>query len=368
MDNNAQNFLSTQNSNSNSIKESSQMDLFSMVDLPHSINGIYQQYSNLIGHIELIPRYVRGKCPPIPLSQAADNTIVENNYRVGASELTCSIQPAIIRRKNSEGKVVDHIAYPGDREELIERILFMFASQNGSERRTFNSSVPRYGVKFSLYDIREALKALGKTKSYDVIRESLIIIRDSRVTISQSQDGKMCTITNNIFADAVLETSGSGRARDRCFISFSDYVVEQIKQLNYSQYNITSALMKSFTLSRFLHTYLSVNWRNAYEGATFELHVDSVMASFGKTSVTDQVKRREMRPAMEELVKCSVIKNVPYLKNNSYTVTATEKLAEEIKRSNQKRAGIKTLNDKIESGEITSLPNRRSFLDTQKTG
>jgi len=338
-----------------------QMDLFSLVDMPRVIDGVQHQYSNLIGHIELIPRYVRGKCPPVPYAKIGKQAIIENSYRVGNSELVCSIQPATIRRKESDGSFSDYVAYPGDREELIERILFMFASQNGLEKRNFSSNQPRYGVRFSLYDIREALKALGKTKSYDVIRESLIIIRDSRVVISQHKDGRMLTITNNIFADAALETSGSGRAKDRCFISFSDYVIEQISNFNYSQYNMTSALKKNFTLSRFLHTYLSVNWRNVYEGANFEIHVDSVMSSFGKSLLTDEVKRRELRRAMEELVNCGIITNVPFMKEGTYIVTATKKLADEIKLTNQKRAGIRTLNDKLESGELLQIPSRRSF-------
>jgi hypothetical protein len=205
-----------------------QMDLFTLVDLPVNSDVGLARYSNAIGDIDIIPRFIRGKNPNILLKDAPDITEVSNPYMVNKIKLICNIKPAQIQKK-IEGKLVTVLAYPGDREELIESVLFMIASNGKMKKKSLPGVAPRHGVEFSLYEIREHLRALNKLKPYDEIREALLVLRDSGVTITQEDGNRKVQVTNKIFADSLLETTGSGRGKDRAFVTFSDYVIEQIK-------------------------------------------------------------------------------------------------------------------------------------------
>lgn len=335
------------------------MDLFTLVD---ECEGELDRYSNAIGDIEVIPRYIRGKNSPIKLTDvaASDEVVKRNPYMVNGNELVCEVHPATVVRKE-EGKLVTYLMYPGDREEIIEQVLFMLASNGGLTKRAVPGSAPRYGVQFSLYQIREELKKIGKTKPYDVIRESLIILRDSKIRISQNKNSKSMTITNDVFSAAALETTGTGRARDRCFISFSDYVVDQIASSNYRQYSFDRVLGHKATLARFLHRYIQWNWRNAAAGCKFKIEAKRVMSAFGKSHLTMERMRRDLRDALGLMVESGHIAAVPYAVNNVYSIEATSKLAEEVKRSMQKQLGIKRLSDDIENGKRAELPPPRAF-------
>tara|TARA_B100000749_G_C18435010_1_gene469670 strand:+ start:991 stop:2061 length:1071 start_codon:yes stop_codon:yes gene_type:complete len=340
-------------------KDSLQMDLFTLVD---ECEGELDRYSNAIGDIEVIPRYIRGKNSPIKLTDVTESeeVVKRNPYMVNGNELVCEVHPATVTRKE-KGKQITYLMYPGDREEIIEQVLFMLASNGGLTKHAIPGSAPRYGVQFSLYQIREELKKIGKTKSYDMIRESLIILRDSKIRISQNKNSKSMTITNDVFSAAALETTGTGRARDRCFISFSDYVVEQIASSNYRQYNFDRVLNHKATLARFLHRYIHWNWRNASAGGRFKMETNRVMSAFGKSHLTMERMRRDLRDALHLMVESGHITSVPYSVNNVYQIEATTKLAEEIKRSMQKQLGIKRLSEDIENGKRSELPPPRVF-------
>lgn len=343
--------------------EERQMDLFMLVDEPGSGGDGLQRFSNTIGDIDLIPRFIRGRNPAIKASEieVGQNLIVTNPYCASSNNLMCDIHPATITRKE-DGKTISYLAYPGDKEEVVEQVLFMIAANGGLTKRALPGSAPRYGVYFTLYQIREVLKEIGKTKPYDVIREALIVLRDSKTRVRVDNAGKEVAITSDVFADAVLETTGAGRARDRCFISFSDYVVEQLFGLNYTQFSFDRVLTHKGTLARFLHKYLCWNWRNAATGGTYKLSVNDVMAQFGKSQLSIQEKRRNMRESLSLLVESGHIPAVPHSADNTYVITATSKLAQEIKLSMYKKSGLKKLSSKLESGEIHTLPQARRFI------
>lgn len=343
-------------------REARQLDLFSLVD-ESSDPASPIKYSNFIGDIHLIPRFVRGQNPPTPIHQLPStfSSQISNAYSINGYSLLCTVKAATIKRK-VKGVETEFFAFPGDREEIIERALFALASNKGMTKRTLPNSAPRYGVEFSLYEIREELIKINKTRSYDTIREALIVMRDSRCIISAMDDnGKTVHLTHNIFSGAALEQSGTGRSRDRCFVSFSDYVVEQIRGLNYRQYRFDQVESHKATLARFIHTYLCWNWRNAAAGATYALDLELVMSSYGNSKITTRVKQRDFRAALKILVENGDITHVPFYKDGKYTVKATKQLAESIHLSMQKKKGIATLSNSIMEGKVVELPPRRQI-------
>lgn len=353
-----------------------QLDLFSLVDSPREqmVKGklVVSAYSNSIGSIDLIPRFKRGSDAVIAVEKFIGNKIVlENNYVAGRNKLTCKVQPAIISRK-VDGVEKEFYAYPGDREDLIEKVLFLIASNKGFESIKTASGINRYGIYFTLYEVREQLKKIGKTRAYDVIRESLLVIRDSRTSIVQKDGNKEISITHDIFADAVLEVSGTGRGRDRCFITFSDYVIEEIQKLNYRQYPFSSINSHETPLARFIHHYLTNNWTNATVGGARNIYVDELFTAFGKNHLSISVKRRDLRVALQLLVDNGWFKSVPYSKKVSipggkidyaYLLTPTEIFVDEVIKANAKKKGLKILSTLVNENENYNLPRPNYTLD-----
>lgn len=347
-----------------------QMGLFSLLDSPDDPSSFDAIYSNSIASIDLVPRFRRGVNKSIRSTEIKPNQslIIENRYHIGQHELICRIQPAIISQQIDGVKVESH-AYPGDREELIERVLFLLAANKGLELRNTAGGIRRYGVSFTLYEIREELKKIGKTKSYDVIREALTVIRDSKIIISQQQDTKEITITHNVFADAALEVEGKGRARNRCFITFSDYVVTAIQSLNYRQYPFGKVHAHKATLARFLHSYLTAYWLNANIGVVKQLSTNAVMEVFGKSGISMAQKRRDLREAMSLLVKDGWFTHVPTAKKVQrngvvdyiYLLEPTVQFVEDIKQANAKAKGLRIINSKLINGEAKSLPEAKAY-------
>ncbi len=85
------------------------------------------------------------------------------------------------------------------------------------------------------------------------------------------------------------------------------------------------------------------------------------MAQFGKSQLSIEEKRRNMRGALSLLVESGHITSVPSSADNTYVITATSKLAQEIKLSMYKKSGLKKLSSKLLTGEITALPQARRF-------
>lgn len=343
------------------LEDTRQLDLFSLVDAPEEkmVDGkiVLQSYSNSVGTIDLIPRFKRGVDAILPIdapSLKGKSLVVSNKYTAGRNELICEIKPAIIQRK-VKGEIVDFYAWPSDRETLIESTLFLLASNKGLERIVLASGTVRFGIYFTLYSIREELKRINKTKSYDAIMESLIVIRDSSTTILQEKNGKKVQINYNVFADTLLSVSGSGRGRERCCIIFSDYIVEQIKSLNYRQYHFYSINSNDSPLARFVHHYLTDSWTNAAENVPQKLYLNAVFNGYGKHHLTQAVKRRDLRAALEILVKANWFKSVPISKKEivnsivdySYSLVPTEIFVKAVIKANAKKKGLRMLNDKI---------------------
>lgn len=356
------------NDTASTIDNQTQLDLFALVDAPGQqlVNGkkVVSAYSNSIGSIDLIPRFKRGTDAVVPVDKHSGKLVIENHYTAGRNKLVCKIQPAVITRK-VDGEEKEFHAWPGDREDLIEKVLFLIASNKGLEIIRTPAGVNRYGIYFTLYEIREQLKRIGKTRPYDVIRESLLVIRDSRTSIAQRDGDKEISITHDIFADAVLEVTGTGRGRDRCFITFSDYVIEEIQKLNYRQYPFASINSHETPLARFIHQYLTNNWTNAVVGGQKNIYVTELFNAFGKDHLSMTVKRRDLRAALQILVDSGWFLNVPYSKKEnlaggktdySYLLTATDVFVSEVIKANAKKKGLRELNDNSLADPNYTLP------------
>ncbi|MER2493776.1 hypothetical protein [Catenovulum sediminis] len=355
------------------IKESRQLSLFKLLDEAELTNSNkHLEYTNSIGSIDIIPRFWRGKNSAFSKDEATKRAITcTNTYTFSNRKFKAVISPAILTRTNDKGQEEEYFAYPGDREELIEKVLFLIATKDGLHSIR-NGNQVRYGVFFSLYRVREELKKINKTRSYDAIKESLMILKDSRIKItSENSDGVEYTITHDIFSDAVLESSGVGRGKNRYWIGFSDYLVGEILKLNYRQVLYSRFTNYSSALSRFLDLYLSNAWKNATYNTTTRISLNRIMENFGKKQVQLDSKRRDMRQALLDLEKAGVIQNVPYAEKTIddegcddyvYDLLPTKKFVDEIIKANAKHKGLRKLSEGIEQNTITHIGTKKQRL------
>lgn len=352
-------------------KEALRLRLFEVLDGDKYDLNLERKYSNSITSIDLIPRFYRGYGAIKPVADLASNTVsISNNFSIQGKDYTCRVQPAVIQRIDRKTKEkVEFYALPSDAEELIEKVIFLIASTNGLERKSIGG-ITRYGTSFSLYEIKKYLQLMGKTKSYEQIRESLTIIRDSKTRISQTDQNnpkRRAEITHDVWSDAVLELEGNGRGRDRCYIGFSDFVVQEISNLSYRQILFSRLTCYGSTFSRYLDLYLSSMWTSATLDRKEPISLLRIMESFGKPQVSIVTKRRDMRAALLDLLEKNVIKTVPspikkrindeefdYL----YYLEPTDHFVEEMIISNGKLKGLKSLSNKITEDEIKELPDK----------
>ena len=336
-----------------------QMNLFSLVDVGE--DDLISEYSNAIGNLECIPRFLRGNCEDYLLSAAPNDVEVVNPYMNQGQKLNCHIKPAQIRRR-SGGNVETYLVYPSDREEVVERTLFTIAANKGLTKRSIAGMPARFGVEFSIYEIREHLKSIGKCRSYDQIREALVVMRDSVTTITADSNESGIELKTQVFADSALDVRGTGRSRERCFVTFNDFVIKQIVELNFRQYSFKSIHSHKANMGTFMHSWLCDNWRNCAGGMKFKIAPELICQSYGKGRVSLDEMRRITRKGLKSLADQGMITHVPRLSNGLYEITATDKLAGEIFQSNAKHKGLEKLRKEIKSGNITELPDKNEFF------
>lgn len=338
--------------------ERQQMELFAHTDI--GTPAYLPEFSNAILSLEGSPRFLRGSCKSFRVSEAPDEIVVTNEYMSGGHRYLCSIKPAMIPRREN-GKTVNYFVYPSDREELVERTLFAIASNKGLVKRALPNTAPRYGVEFSLYEIRELLCSIGKTKPYDDIREALLVLRDNVTTICPKGTKSGVELRTQVYSDSLLDVRGRGRSRERCFVMFNDFVVEQIKKLNYRQYSYKSVHTHALSMGTYLHNFLCNNWLNCNAGTVYAVDPIVLCEGYGKGHLAPDRRARVVRDGLRSMDKQGLITHVPRLKDGLYYITATAKLEREIRTANAKRRGISTLSEGIENGTIKQLPPRRVY-------
>ncbi|MBE8232941.1 MAG: hypothetical protein HAW67_04340 [Endozoicomonadaceae bacterium] len=336
-------------------QETAQLALFEMLDTDETNSiSLEHKYSNSITRIDLIPRFFRGKGARVALDSPKRIEHYINRFTIKGEEYFSTVTPAVVDVRVKGQGFVPMSCLPGDVEETIERILFLLASSKGLEKNRIGGNT-RYGISFSIYEVHTALKKMGKEKSYEQISTSLRIIRDSRTLITKvniNNPKKRTEMTQDIWADAVFEVEGKGKARDKCYIAFSDFVVEEILKLNYRQVLFSRFVSYSSALSRFLDLYLMHMWTNAEVATKKQVSMNIIMESFGKANKSVVTKRRDMYEAIDDLVERGVLvsrtnaikkKNIEGVEDYLFHVEPTKKFVDEIIKANKKNKGLRSL-------------------------
>lgn len=213
-----------------------------------------------------------------------------------------TIQPASIK---TDDTYTDF--YPSTNEELVDEVIRkLFTDQQYGIHDPNNAES---WVRFSAQMIRKELKARGKTRSLDEIKQSIEIL--SKTHISLYLDGSNSpTYSTSILADVTQvtrqqylnDTSTTWIARLPAIISSS------INKLAYRQFNYGTFMSLSSQLARWLHRRLSHSYTNASLLDSYEILFSSIQRDSGLlTQSRTNNNLRTLEAALKELQTLHVL-------------------------------------------------------------
>lgn len=233
-----------------------------------------QKLSNAIELWDCMPRY--------SVSRAAMNEMRDANGYLGLLKLafefrgvrfTIQIQPALIEDKKT-GKTIAY--YPSSNEDLVEQALRKLAIDQ--DKGFYDVTSSRYGVMFSLYQLREELSRCGHTRSFDEIKMSLDILSGSSIQIAATTEKSHAFAKSNYFPLLVGVTRKELKddPNARWLVQFHPLVSDAIDKLNYRQYNYHQLMQHSTQLARWLHKILISKFVMASAVKPFVIHFTTI--------------------------------------------------------------------------------------------
>jgi len=193
---------------------------------------------------------------------------------------TCKVTVRPVSIKDKAGNYTDY--YPSTDEELIEEVIKKIFSD-----QQFGSHAPdkkESWVKFSLGMIQKELKARGKSRSIDQIKQSLEILSFSVYQVEMINDeGDTLLYRNPILNDVTTVT------RKRYLLNPSEMwcarlpaiISKSVNELSYRQFNYGRLMKLSTPLARWFLKRLSHNYINADLLGSYDILHTSVVRDTG---------------------------------------------------------------------------------------
>lgn len=130
--------------------------------------------------------------------------------------------------------------YPGIREQAVEIALMKLAADDGGMcERPEGAKEPKYGVVFSIRQLRSILRSLGHTYNHYQVVEALDILTSSTFTLESAQSESI--VRGHILEDYRASTV-KGNARyapeARWHVFFNSAVAKAIQSAQYRQYDL----------------------------------------------------------------------------------------------------------------------------------
>ncbi len=331
--------------------KSKQFDLFS------SFFGDSKNLSNTIELWDAIPKYSVSQKQQNHMRDEKGNLPLHEHYfeyrptrRGAALEIKCSVtvQPASI--KNPDGTVTQH--YPSTDEELIEEVLKkIFTDQHfGIHEPNRNES----WVRFSLYMIREELKARGKTRSLPEIKKSLEILARSVYSVQIEGPSKNLAYENTILSDMTRTTRADYLEDPKALwcARLPTLISQSINELTYRQFNYGRLMSLSMPLARWVHKRLSHNYINAGLLQPYNILFSSIHRDSGLLHhIRPAGNMKTIDAAIEELKDKNVLwwfkkderKQGRAIQDILYTLQPTNDFISEIKAANARQRDARQL-------------------------
>lgn len=240
-----------------------------------------------------------------------------------------------------DGKTKEY--YPSAREELVEDALRKFATiqQQGFKRPTDS------GVVFTLFQLRQELKARGHTMSFQEVRESLYVLARCRIVI-KSEDKKTLVESAPISELAAVSQYDYEKDRNACWVAiFSSLVSDSLNRITYRQYDYYTMMSHSTQLTRWLHKRLSSNYTQASHLYPYSISFLTIKRDSGLLN-NDRIRREVsyVNAALDELETASILSSITKIIKTEkrtiidviYTLMPTNEFISQVKAANKRLA------------------------------
>lgn len=243
--------------------------------------------SNAVDLWDSIPRYsmsrrkqdeLRDKGGHLPIRRVA--------FKYRSIPLTAVIRPARLEVLDAKGKPTGASMeyYPSAREELIEQALRRLATE--SETGFFDDTLPRSGLCFTLYRLRQELAARGHSMTHRDLAEGLDILSLGTIDIeTEAQDtlgiGKFgrSSFINNLAGVTREDLERNPHAR--WYAEFHPFVTSSIDKIAYRSFNYDGWMRCRQQLSRWLIKQLVLKFTQAAVGYSFAMKYSTIRRDSG---------------------------------------------------------------------------------------
>ena len=278
------------------ITKPEQLLLFELGDYPAE-----RQLSNSIAFYDAVPRYVWGKSDR-QAGKFLDS--IERDFEVSGKKYQVTIRPA--RVPDTDGVEKDH--FPGAREEFVEDALRRITCEGSG---LFLDA--EMGSVFTLYQIREELKRMGRTYSINQIRQALEVCAGTQLKITRVDENEdEYTMTFPMFETLVLhskkEHEQRGRIDARGFVRFNPLVTKSIMKKTFRLYHYEKAIQLGHdTLARYLLKRLCRVYTFAAESKPYSVFLTTLYSDSGMQFTTIREMKQRVEKSLKELIGKEVL-------------------------------------------------------------
>lgn len=194
-------------------------------------------------------------------------------------------------------------AYPGHQEQVVEEALRRIAIRK--RRTSLVDGEP--GVRFTLYELRQELKALGSTMSLQEIKRSIEIC--SKCVISIQRVGE----TNPDFQSPIFPVRVLAKRLDDgdtiSYVTFHPLVAGAIMRMEYRLLNLETSVKFRSYVTRWLHKRLTHRYTNAsISGNGYNILATTIIRDSGMTPYKQHRDSiRKVREAVSELKEHGIL-------------------------------------------------------------
>lgn len=268
--------------------------------------------NTLLDH-DLTPRFLHDKTQKKVLVGSAEHQS-ERIIRLSNSE-QYEILPAIMTMNDKAGPTPSrkqYAIYPGTRESLIEDCLIDFA-QNGEF--SIEKGEPGYrlveravGVCFTLHQLRQSLKSLGKEYKTEELKEGLeVLLMANYKYTNESERERLCGyIVSEL--DSIPNPHPTDKIRsDRIvFVLFDARASARILKGHYRSYDAKCAMSMRSPIARYLYKQFTHHWQQAntkgQNGSVRSVGQNETILSSGCSLSSNATKKKtNMLKALKEL-------------------------------------------------------------------
>jgi hypothetical protein len=316
--------------------------------------------SNAVDLWDSIPRYSMSRRKQDELRQPGGYLPIRKVvFQYRSIPLTAVIRPARLEVRDESGQPTGETIeyYPSAREELIEQALRRLATENASG--FFDETLPRSGLHFTLYRLRQELAARGHAMTHRDLAEGLDILSLGTIDIETEGEGQdslgLGKFGRSPFIGNLAGVTRGDLERNphaRWYAEFHPFVTSSIDKIAYRSFNYDGWMRCRQQLARWLVKQLVLKFTQAAVGYTFVMKYSTIKRDSGMLEgyKLERQAVAALDEAWDELVERHVLTSYTKdeqrgarskLEDVSYTLHPTRLFAAEQRAANKRQRDAK---------------------------